>query len=113
MRANVWSGRNTVQVENVPDPKILNDRDVDLGAPVTGRGLEGDLRVDRVEVLGVQAAVVPQALRLVERSQVPQAMGNGTTTRSPTLRLPTPRPVSTTSPMNSWPRMSPFSIVGM
>jgi threonine dehydrogenase-like Zn-dependent dehydrogenase len=27
MRANVWSGRNTVQVENVPDPKILNDQD--------------------------------------------------------------------------------------
>ncbi|HEU4658381.1 MAG TPA: zinc-dependent alcohol dehydrogenase [Capillimicrobium sp.] len=27
MRANVWSGRNTVHVENVPDPKILNDRD--------------------------------------------------------------------------------------
>jgi threonine dehydrogenase-like Zn-dependent dehydrogenase len=27
MRANVWSGRNTVQVENVPDPRILNDRD--------------------------------------------------------------------------------------
>jgi threonine dehydrogenase-like Zn-dependent dehydrogenase len=27
MRANVWSGRNTVQVENVPDPKILNARD--------------------------------------------------------------------------------------
>jgi threonine dehydrogenase-like Zn-dependent dehydrogenase len=27
MRANVWSGRNTVQVENVPDPKILNSRD--------------------------------------------------------------------------------------
>jgi threonine dehydrogenase-like Zn-dependent dehydrogenase len=27
MRANVWSRRNTVQVENVPDPKILNDRD--------------------------------------------------------------------------------------
>jgi threonine dehydrogenase-like Zn-dependent dehydrogenase len=27
MRANVWSGRNRVQVENVPDPKILNDRD--------------------------------------------------------------------------------------
>jgi threonine dehydrogenase-like Zn-dependent dehydrogenase len=27
MRANVWSGRNTVQVENVPDPKLLNDRD--------------------------------------------------------------------------------------
>jgi threonine dehydrogenase-like Zn-dependent dehydrogenase len=27
MRANVWSGRNTVQVETVPDPKILNSRD--------------------------------------------------------------------------------------
>ena len=27
MRANVWSGRNTVQVENVPDPKILSERD--------------------------------------------------------------------------------------
>jgi threonine dehydrogenase-like Zn-dependent dehydrogenase len=27
MRATVWSGRNTVQVENVPDPKILNRRD--------------------------------------------------------------------------------------
>jgi threonine dehydrogenase-like Zn-dependent dehydrogenase len=27
MRANVWSGRNTVQVENVPDPQILNPHD--------------------------------------------------------------------------------------
>jgi threonine dehydrogenase-like Zn-dependent dehydrogenase len=27
MRATVWSGRNKVSVENVPDPKILNDRD--------------------------------------------------------------------------------------
>src|SRR4051794_40284675 len=27
MRANVWSGRNTVEVENVPDPQILNGRD--------------------------------------------------------------------------------------
>ena len=27
MRATVYSGRNTVQVENVPDPKILNDGD--------------------------------------------------------------------------------------
>src|SRR3712207_6588427 len=27
MRATVWSGRNSVQVENVPDPKILNERD--------------------------------------------------------------------------------------
>ena len=27
MRATVWSGRNTVAVEDVPDPKILNRRD--------------------------------------------------------------------------------------
>jgi len=27
MRANCWSGRNTVQVETVPDPQILNSRD--------------------------------------------------------------------------------------
>jgi threonine dehydrogenase-like Zn-dependent dehydrogenase len=27
MRANCWIGKNTVQVENVPDPRILNERD--------------------------------------------------------------------------------------
>jgi threonine dehydrogenase-like Zn-dependent dehydrogenase len=27
MRANVWSGRNQVEIETVPDPTILNDRD--------------------------------------------------------------------------------------
>jgi threonine dehydrogenase-like Zn-dependent dehydrogenase len=27
MRATVWSGRNKVSVENVPDPTIVNDRD--------------------------------------------------------------------------------------
>jgi threonine dehydrogenase-like Zn-dependent dehydrogenase len=27
MRANVWNGKNELQVENVPDPKILNRRD--------------------------------------------------------------------------------------
>ncbi|HXR30272.1 MAG TPA: zinc-dependent alcohol dehydrogenase [Solirubrobacterales bacterium] len=27
MRATVWSGRNSVEVENVPDPTILNERD--------------------------------------------------------------------------------------
>jgi hypothetical protein len=42
----------------------------------------------------------------------PQAIGKGTTTRSPTRRLPTRAPTSTTSPMNLWPRMSPFFIIG-
>src|SRR5918994_5144549 len=46
-------------------------------------------------------------------AQTPHEIGKGTTTRSPTLRLCTSRPVSTTSPMNSWPRMSPFSTVGI
>ena len=27
MRATVWAGRNSVEVQSVPDPKILNDRD--------------------------------------------------------------------------------------
>ena len=27
MRANVWNGKNTLQVEQVPDPQILSDRD--------------------------------------------------------------------------------------
>ena len=44
--------------------------------------------------------------------QLPQAMGKGTTTLSPTVRFLTARPTSTTSPMNSWPRMSPLSMVG-
>src|SRR2546430_17159371 len=27
MKANCWEGRNSVAVEDVPEPKILNDRD--------------------------------------------------------------------------------------
>jgi threonine dehydrogenase-like Zn-dependent dehydrogenase len=27
MKANVWAGRNSVEVQSVPDPRILNDRD--------------------------------------------------------------------------------------
>lgn len=27
MKATVWSGRNSVEVQSVPDPKLLNDRD--------------------------------------------------------------------------------------
>ena len=40
-------------------------------------------------------------------------MIDGTTTRSPLRTLLTSRPTSTTSPMNSWPRMSPSRIIGM
>jgi len=43
----------------------------------------------------------------------PQAMVKGFTTRSPTFKFVTSGPTSTTSPMNSWPRMSPDTMVGM
>jgi hypothetical protein len=49
----------------------------------------------------------------VEKKQLPQAIVNGTITRSPAFKLVTPLPASTTSPMNSWPRMSPPCIEGM
>jgi hypothetical protein len=42
----------------------------------------------------------------------PQAMGNGTTTRSPGRRLVTAGPTSTTSPMNSCPSTSPRRMPG-
>src|SRR3954447_2110612 len=48
-----------------------------------------------------------------QKLQFPQEMGNGTTTRSPLFRFFTALPTSTTSPINSCPRMSPCSIVGM
>jgi hypothetical protein len=36
-------------------------------------------------------------------AQAPHAIGNGTTTRSPMERFLTAGPMSTISPMNSWP----------
>jgi hypothetical protein len=47
-----------------------------------------------------------------QKKHWPQAMTKGTTTRWPFCRVE-PGPVSTTSPMNSWPRMSPLCRVGM
>src|SRR6478609_4348190 len=49
----------------------------------------------------------------LQNRQLPQAMVKGMTTRSPTFRLRTLLPRATTSPMNSWPRMSPAFMVGM
>ncbi|PAV93655.1 hypothetical protein WR25_27236 [Diploscapter pachys] len=48
----------------------------------------------------------------LQNQQSPQLIVNGTTTRSPILRLVTSDPSATTSPMFSWPRMSPASMVG-
>jgi len=44
--------------------------------------------------------------------QLPHAIGKGTTTRSPGRKFLTPLPTSTTSPMNSCPRISLFSMDG-
>src|SRR5215203_1613627 len=44
--------------------------------------------------------------------QNPQAIGKGTTTRSPALSVVTAPPTSTTSPMNSCPSTSPLFSVG-
>src|SRR2546423_13620930 len=58
--------------------------------------------------LGLVLSQQLQSWRL-QKKQLPQAMGNGTTTRSPTfsLLLSTSGPTSSTTPIGSWPRMSP------
>lgn len=45
--------------------------------------------------------------------QCPQAIWNGTTTRSPGRRFVTSGPTSSTMPMGSWPRMSPGVMNGV
>jgi hypothetical protein len=49
----------------------------------------------------------------VQKKHWPQAMTNGTTTRSPFLSFVTALPTSTTIPIGSWPSTSPFSISTM
>src|SRR3954451_12206256 len=48
----------------------------------------------------------------LQYQQAPHEMNDGTTTRSPRFTFVTPGPVSTTSPMNSWPITSPGFMVG-
>ena len=48
----------------------------------------------------------------LQKKHSPQEIVNGTTTRSPRLTFVTALPTSSTMPMNSWPRMSPFSMPG-
>ncbi len=45
--------------------------------------------------------------------QLPQAIWNGTTTRSPAWRSGTAAPTSSTMPIGSWPRMSPGVMNGV
>jgi len=53
-----------------------------------------------------------ESMPFLQNQDAQQLMVNGTTTRSPTLRLVTSDPSSIISPMFSWPRISPDSIVG-
>ncbi|HUS65488.1 MAG TPA: alcohol dehydrogenase catalytic domain-containing protein, partial [Kofleriaceae bacterium] len=68
---------------------------------LTGGYAGGQAEYARVPFADVGPMVVPPGMR---DEQAPQAIGNGTTTRSPTSRFFTSGPSSTTSPMNSWPR---------
>ena len=43
----------------------------------------------------------------------PQKMLNGTRTRSPRLRFWTDEPTSSTTPMNSWPKVVPTRVSGI
>jgi phosphoglycolate phosphatase-like HAD superfamily hydrolase len=49
----------------------------------------------------------------LQKKQLPHDMQNGTTTRSPFLRLVTLLPTSSKTPIGSWPKTSPAFIVGM
>ena len=56
----------------------------------------------------------PLNCSFLQKKQLPQAMLKGTTILSPTFSLEAAVvPTSTTSPMNSWPRMSPECMPGM
>ena len=114
---------------------IVSERRRHLERPDVGEGHAHVLRLpSRVTPIDVRVAEEPAARVPVEllghpgvgirvvaqrpeaptaRPQFPHAMVKGTTTRSPGETVDTPRPTSTTSPMNSWPRMSPAAIDGM
>ena len=48
-----------------------------------------------------------------QKKQEPQKMLNGTITRSPRLRFCTDEPTSSTTPMNSWPKVMPTRVSGI
>src|SRR3979411_2464083 len=66
-----------------------------------------------IQALGLELSQQDQSWSL-HAKQPPQEIVKGTTTPSPTLSfsLLMPGPSSTTSPINSWPSMSPCSRVG-
>jgi hypothetical protein len=55
----------------------------------------------------------PEKRPFRQKKHSPQAIVNGTTTRSPTFSFLFSEPTSTTSPIVSWPNTSPDFIEGM
>src|SRR5215208_5814023 len=115
MRANVWSGRNTVQVENVPDPKILNDRDAIV--KITSTAICGsDLHLydgyiptmHKGDILGhefmgevVETGRGVSNLSVGDRVVVPFPIACTTAGRANTSSTPSAR---TPTPTGAWPR---------
>src|SRR5690606_7014141 len=48
----------------------------------------------------------------LQKTHFPQAILNGTITLSPTVSFSTAEPISTTSPINSWPNVEPTRVSG-
>jgi len=87
VRANTWAGRNKVKVRDVPDPKILNNRDAIVritSTAICGSDLhlvdgyvptmqDGDVMGHEFmgEVIEVGAGVDPHRLRVGDRVVVP------------------------------------------
>ena len=69
-----------------------------------------DIAVGGAGLAGLTFSQTP-VLRSLQLRQRPQAMLNGTLTRSPTLMNSTSRPTSATSPVISWPRVWPSGAV--
>ena len=47
-----------------------------------------------------------------QKTHLPQAMLNGTSTWSPNLSLATSGPTCSTTPVNSWPKVEPTRVSG-
>ena len=75
--------------------------------------LKSVFRIDAPSVVGVYGNV--SGVRLGLRTLIAQLDENGRDMAVTRMAISffTSRPTSTTSPMNSWPRMSPFCIAGM
>jgi len=91
--------------------QAAGDRPVDVLVANAGHGLGHAVSLASDVVAGLELS---QQLNccFLQKKQSPQAIGNGMITRWPFFRVLF-APTSTTSPINSWPRMSPARMPGM